>query len=163
LIAYISANIGATNKLPSAGPLHFNQRRGFGPHQDAIDIFNDPQGTPSQMYSRDITDIQINSLLRLTMVVDHGVNFSEVIIDTQTKLRVVPFLSQFSNTLERVHFGGKNDAGEDIQGFTPVDLIFEEAFIHRQPFRCFRLWGIFQKARLKTMVEKSCSSLKSGS
>jgi hypothetical protein len=38
LIAYISANIGATNKLPSTDPLHFNQRRGFGPHQDVIDI-----------------------------------------------------------------------------------------------------------------------------
>jgi hypothetical protein len=39
LIAYISANIGATNKLPSTGLLHFNQRREFGPHQDVIDIF----------------------------------------------------------------------------------------------------------------------------
>ena len=34
----ISANIGAMNKLPITGPLHFNQRRGFGPHQDVIDI-----------------------------------------------------------------------------------------------------------------------------
>jgi hypothetical protein len=39
------------NKLPSTDALHFGQRRGFGPHQDVIDIFNDPQGTPSQMYS----------------------------------------------------------------------------------------------------------------
>jgi hypothetical protein len=38
LIAYISANIGATNKLPSIGLLHFGQKRGFGPHQDVIDI-----------------------------------------------------------------------------------------------------------------------------
>jgi hypothetical protein len=29
-------DIGATNKLPSTGLLHFNQRRGFGPHQDVI-------------------------------------------------------------------------------------------------------------------------------
>jgi hypothetical protein len=37
---YISANIGATNKLPSTDQLHFGQRRGFGPHWDAIDIFS---------------------------------------------------------------------------------------------------------------------------
>jgi hypothetical protein len=40
LIAYISANIGATNKLPSTDALHFGQSRGFGPHQDVIDIFS---------------------------------------------------------------------------------------------------------------------------
>ena len=36
MIAYISANIGATNKLPSTDALHFGQKRGFGPHQDVI-------------------------------------------------------------------------------------------------------------------------------
>jgi hypothetical protein len=40
LAAYISANIRATNKLPSTEPLHFDQRRDFGPHQDVIDIFS---------------------------------------------------------------------------------------------------------------------------
>jgi hypothetical protein len=40
LTAYIYANIGATNKLPSTNPLHFSQKRDFGPHQDAIDIFS---------------------------------------------------------------------------------------------------------------------------
>jgi hypothetical protein len=35
-----STNIGATNKLPSTDALHFGQRRGFGPHQDVIDIFS---------------------------------------------------------------------------------------------------------------------------
>jgi hypothetical protein len=40
LTAYISANIGATNKLPSTDALHFGQRRGFGPHQDVINIFS---------------------------------------------------------------------------------------------------------------------------
>ena len=40
MTAYISANIGATNKLPSTDALHFGQRRGFGPHQDVIDIFS---------------------------------------------------------------------------------------------------------------------------
>jgi hypothetical protein len=39
LIAYISTNIGATKKLPSTGLFHVNQSRGFGPHQDVIDIF----------------------------------------------------------------------------------------------------------------------------
>ena len=52
MIAYISAKIGATNKLLSTDHLHFGQRRGFGPlsgcHQY---FFNDPQDTPSQMYS----------------------------------------------------------------------------------------------------------------
>ena len=77
---------------------------------------------------RDVTDICINSLLK-QVVQNAGMGedeFKEVEVDFDTKIRVVPFLSHFKPTLERVHFGGKDEAGEDIVGFAPAAQIFWE-------------------------------------
>ena len=83
---------------------------------------------------RDVTDIQINSLLKLRLV-DPVDNLSVVEIDTETKIRIAPFLSRFS-TLERVHFGGKTEDGNDIVEFAPVQEYFEEGDIY--PFATSR-------------------------
>jgi hypothetical protein len=40
LSAHNSANIGATNELPSIDPLHFGQRGGLGTHLDVADILS---------------------------------------------------------------------------------------------------------------------------
>ena len=77
---------------------------------------------------RDITEIHINSLLS-TIVQNEGMGdadeYTEVMIDFQSRIRVVPFLSRFAK-LNRVVFGGKTEDGNYIDGFSPVsEYMFE--------------------------------------
>jgi hypothetical protein len=71
---------------------------------------------------RDVTDIHINSLL-LRRVEDEGTEdeFSDVTFDFESRIRVLPFLFCFVKTLERVHFGAKDNRGNIVEGFSPVN------------------------------------------
>ena len=86
---------------------------------------------------RDITDIHINSLLSLE-VQNEGTfdEFTDFSVNFGTRIRVVPFLSRFVQTLERVHFGGKDEEGKDIEGFAPAAEYFfeeDEGYPHEGP------------------------------
>lgn len=76
---------------------------------------------------RDIKDIRINSLLS-TIVQNEGMGddeYTEILIDFESKIRILPFLAKF-NQLELVHFGGKDEDGDVIEDFSPTLLnIFE--------------------------------------
>lgn len=77
---------------------------------------------------RDVTDIHINSLLT-EQLFDVGTEdeIKDIDVDLETKNRVVPFLSRFVQTLERVHFGGTNATnGEVVAGFAAADGYFIE-------------------------------------
>jgi hypothetical protein len=72
---------------------------------------------------RDVTDIHINSLL-LRNIHNEGMGddeFSDVTFDFESRIRVLPFLFCFVKTLERVHFGAKDNRGNIVEGFCPVD------------------------------------------
>ena len=76
---------------------------------------------------RDIRELRINSLL-IRMVHNEGEGedeHSEMQIDLETKLCVVPFLSRF-NQLELVHFGGKKFDGTDIEDFALGNEYFSD-------------------------------------
>eukprot|EP00984_Skeletonema_dohrnii_P038654 scaffold42159_cov244-Skeletonema_dohrnii-CCMP3373.AAC.1 len=75
---------------------------------------------------RDVTDIHINSLLKEDILDEGSPDETRVIdIDAETKLRFVPFISRFG-ALERVYFGGKNQRGENVEGFSSADAYFFE-------------------------------------
>jgi hypothetical protein len=76
---------------------------------------------------RDVTDIHINSLL-LKQVWDEGTfdEFSEVDFNLESRMRVLPFLFCFVKTLERVHFGAKDNRGNIVEGFSPANEYFCE-------------------------------------
>lgn len=76
---------------------------------------------------RDVTDIHINSLLTEELI-DTGTEdeIMDIEVDFETRIKFIPFISRFLPTLERIHFGGKNRQGEDIEGFSPVDGYFWE-------------------------------------
>ncbi|KAL7546353.1 hypothetical protein ACHAWF_009688 [Thalassiosira exigua] len=68
---------------------------------------------------RDLKEIRINSLLKVTVdYFDGDSSIEDVSLDIETKIMVVPFLSRFSRTLERVSFGAKNAAGKDMENFS---------------------------------------------
>ena len=71
---------------------------------------------------RDVTDIHINSLL-LREIDDE---FEDVNFDFESRIRVLPFLFCFVKTLERVHFGAKDNLGNVIEGFSPTNACFWE-------------------------------------
>eukprot|EP00984_Skeletonema_dohrnii_P028280 scaffold18198_cov134-Skeletonema_dohrnii-CCMP3373.AAC.7 len=89
--------------------------------------------TASQMHLgvasrfRDVTDIHINSLLRQE-VLDEGsdTEMRDIEVDIETRIKCIPFISRFLPTLERLHFGGKNEDEEDVEGFAPADGYFFE-------------------------------------
>jgi len=87
--------------------------------------------TASQMHLgvasrfRDVTDIHINSLLTEEMI-DEGSDARDIEVDIETRIKVIPFISRFLPTLCQVHFGGKNEDEEDIEGFAPADGYFYE-------------------------------------
>ena len=68
---------------------------------------------------RDVKTIHINSLLSLVWIDGDDGQYTEVAIDLETKIRVVPFLSRLTS-LERVHFGGKDEDGDMIDRFAPT-------------------------------------------
>ena len=71
---------------------------------------------------RDITEVHINSLLKVTF---DGEDF-DMAMDKESRIRVIPFLSKF-DSLERVHFGCKNEStGKDMARFAAVDGYFYE-------------------------------------
>ena len=88
---------------------------------------------------RDVTDIHVNSLLT-RRVFDEGTphEFTEIEVDLSTKIRVVPFLSRFVQTLERVYFGGKTEGGEVIEGFAPAAEYFCDDSDDGYPNECDR-------------------------
>jgi hypothetical protein len=72
---------------------------------------------------RDVTDIHINSLMK-EVVIDFdidGTEIKDVVVDLETRIKSIPFISRFLPTLERIHFGGKNRNGRDVEGFVPAD------------------------------------------
>ncbi|KAL7550742.1 hypothetical protein ACHAWF_013970 [Thalassiosira exigua] len=73
---------------------------------------------------RDVKEIHINSLFEVT-VEEEGTDeeFNSIDVDIETKIRAVPFLSRFQS-LERVIFGGKEESGKNIEGFSPMDGCF---------------------------------------
>ena len=84
---------------------------------------------------RDITEIHINSLLEVTIDPD---GFTDMNIDNESKMRVVPFLTRFGK-LERVVFGGKNsETGEDMEDFSAADAYFWDENDEGYPFMCAR-------------------------
>ena len=69
---------------------------------------------------RDIKTMYINSLLSTSIGNEGGDDeYTHVNINLDTKIRVVPFISQFAS-LELVHFGGKDEDGNIIEGFSPA-------------------------------------------
>ena len=77
---------------------------------------------------RDVTDIHINSLL-LREIHNEGMwddEITEVSFDFESRIRVLPFLFCFVKTLERVHFGAKDNRGNDIEGLSPTHAYFWE-------------------------------------
>ena len=76
---------------------------------------------------RDVTDIHINSLLK-EEVLDEGTDteLKDVDVDLETRIKCIPFISRFLPTLERIHFGGKDENGRDVEGFAPADGYFWE-------------------------------------
>ena len=74
---------------------------------------------------RDVTDIHINSLLTEELI-DEGSDARDIEVDIETRIKVIPFISRFLPTLCQVHFGGKNEDEEDIEGFAPADGYFYE-------------------------------------
>jgi len=77
---------------------------------------------------RDVTDIHINSLLLEDVADARSEDETHFIdVDLETKNRVVPFIARFVQTLERLHFGGKNrDDGEVVACFAAADGYFFE-------------------------------------
>ncbi|KAL9178956.1 LOW QUALITY PROTEIN: hypothetical protein ACHAXT_011929 [Thalassiosira profunda] len=75
---------------------------------------------------RDIRDIEINCLLS-SRDLDMGDPDDPIVceLDFDSRIRAVPFLSKF-DALESVHFGGKDEDGQDVEGFAPVNLYFFE-------------------------------------
>ena len=68
---------------------------------------------------RDITEIHINSLLKINVEDE----ITDMYIDNESKMRVVPFLTRFDK-LERVVFGGKNnETGEDMEDFSAAECL----------------------------------------
>jgi len=88
--------------------------------------------TASQMHLgvasrfRDVTDIHINSLLTEELIDAGGDEVRDIEVDIETRIKCIPFISRFLPTLERLHFGGKNEDGEDVEGFAPADGYFFE-------------------------------------
>ncbi len=77
---------------------------------------------------RDVTDIHINSLL-LREIHNEGMwddEITDVNFDFDSRIRVLPFLFCFMKTLERVHFGAKDNLGNVIEGFSPTNAYFWE-------------------------------------
>ncbi len=74
---------------------------------------------------RDVTDIHINSLI-LRQVFNEGTydEHANVSFDFESRIRVLPFLFCFVKTLERVHFGAKDNLGKVIEGFSIVNEWF---------------------------------------
>ena len=73
---------------------------------------------------RDVTDIHINSLLKLRIAEEGTPDEMQIInLDLESKIRVVPFMSRFG-ALERVYFGGKYRSGVDVEGFASADVGF---------------------------------------
>jgi len=67
---------------------------------------------------RDITVVNVNSLFTLQRHDEGTVDeVTSINIDMETKISIVPFLSQF-NSLEHVHFGVKDAEGRNIDGTT---------------------------------------------
>ena len=72
----------------------------------------------------DVNEIHINSLLQVT--VDQEDGFTDMNIDMETRIRLVPFLSTFAK-LDRVVFRGKNsETGNVMDEFAAVDAYFYE-------------------------------------
>ena len=76
---------------------------------------------------RDIREIHINSLLTVE-ILEEGTDdeFKDISVDFESRNSIVPFLSRFNSSLERVHFGMKNEDGKDVEGVSPVDGYFYE-------------------------------------
>lgn len=77
---------------------------------------------------RDVTEIHIHSLMKEVLIeidIDGG-EIKDVVVDLETRIKSIPFISRFLPTLERVHFGGKNQNGRDVEGFVPADAYFFE-------------------------------------
>jgi len=75
---------------------------------------------------RDIKTMFINSLLSTSIGNEGGDDeYTLVNINLDTKIRVVPFISQFA-LLELVHFGGRDEDGNIIEGFSPTSGGFGE-------------------------------------
>lgn len=73
---------------------------------------------------RDITEIHINSLFKVTVEEDD--DFLDMSIDMESKLRIIPFLLKFDK-LDRVVFGGKDEAdGSSITNFSSAACYFWE-------------------------------------
>jgi hypothetical protein len=74
---------------------------------------------------RDVTDIHINSLI-LRQIFNEGTydEHANVSFDFESRIRVLPFLFCFVKTLERVHFGAKDNLGKVIEGFSIVNEWF---------------------------------------
>jgi len=67
---------------------------------------------------RDIKVVNVNSLFTLQRHDEGTVDeVTSIDIDMETKISIVPFLSQF-NSLEHVHFGVKDAEGRNIDGIT---------------------------------------------
>jgi hypothetical protein len=80
---------------------------------------------------RDVTDIHINSLL----LIEIDEEFEDVYFDFESRIRVLPFLFCFIKTLERVHFGAKdNNLGNVIDGFSPANACFWEESDEGYPY-----------------------------
>lgn len=69
---------------------------------------------------RDVREIQINSLLCLNTHEEGTIHeFTDVGVDDETKMRLLPYLSRFDK-LETVFFGGIGGVGQDITRFFPA-------------------------------------------
>ena len=88
---------------------------------------------------RDVTDIHINSLL-LRQVYEEGSwdEFSEIYFNLESRIRVLPFLFCFVKTLERVHFGAKDQLGNVIELFSPANEYFCEDSDEGYPYEAAR-------------------------
>ena len=76
---------------------------------------------------RDIREIHINSLLTVE-ILEEGTDdeFKDISVDFESRNSIVPFLSRFNSSLERVHFGMKNEDGKGVEGVSPVECHFFE-------------------------------------
>ena len=76
---------------------------------------------------RDVTEIHINCLLKVTIVDDlpDEPAFNDVDLDNESRIRVIPFLSRFDK-LERLIFGGQGEDGEAVKRFSIAEGLFWE-------------------------------------
>jgi hypothetical protein len=89
---------------------------------------------------RDVTDIHINSLL-LREIHNEGMGDDEITdvnFDFESRIRILPFLFCFVKTLERVHFGAKDNRGNVIEGFSPTNAYFWEESDEGYPYEAPR-------------------------